>query len=527
MNNIDPVILGDMSAVRDKGLTYVHQNYFWPVSEEEFSKFSRFMHDEYIEIIKNENNAEINDIAVVEFSFVKQLLQIFHYNYVKEYSKINNLDLVTGVDSEYLVNPNWDKIKRYYSSLKPQHNKLLRIIRKIVRSIIFNRHLSLFRIIKGLLFSSNFTSIGSNDQIKHEFIKINKVFCSYVDWPELVNTTIAEDKKINEYGKLFTENIINPYLKKLADCDSLFVKNINFDKISDVWSTRILEAYLLYLNFRISAISSKLLVTEMSKPINKLITVAYQSEKCKVFCFHHGHDSVAKISKLTFATNIAHCHNFIVPTNGIKARYQKHYSNVHSVVDTSTKFISVNSKIMHKLYLKNISNIVNYKVNTVMIMGYPCEPTRYLDGKGLFFYQQIDLEYQIISILKEEGKRIVYKAHPERLSEIEGIFSHLVDEVIVDSFEKVWEEADLLIFTYSETTTFGYALTTNIPIILLDAEGDMRDSSDMKLFDKRVIRIPAKINKNTQINFDKNILIKAVTQSKYNISYDYVEDIYG
>jgi len=55
----------------------------------------------------------------------------------------------------------------------------------------------------------------------------------------------------------------------------------------------------------------------------------------------------------------------------------------------------------------------------------------------------------------------------------------------------------------------------------------MRDSSDMKLFDKRVIRIPAKINKNTQINFDKNILIKAVTQSKYNISYDYVEDIYG
>jgi hypothetical protein len=182
---------------------------------------------------------------------------------------------------------------------------------------------------------------------------------------------------------------------------------------------------------------------------------------------------------------------------------------------------------MHKLYLKNISNIVNYKVNTVMIMGYPCEPTRYLNGKGLFFYQQIDLEYQIISILKEEGKRIVYKAHPERLSEIEGIFSHLVDEVIVDSFEKVWEEADLLIFTYSETTTFGYALTTNIPIILLDAEGDMRDSSDMKLFDKRVIRIPAKINKNTQINFDKNILIKAVTQSKYNISYDYVEDIYG
>ena len=41
MKNIDNVILGDMSIVRDKGVSYLNKNYFWPVSEDEFLDFSK------------------------------------------------------------------------------------------------------------------------------------------------------------------------------------------------------------------------------------------------------------------------------------------------------------------------------------------------------------------------------------------------------------------------------------------------------------------------------------------------------
>ncbi len=527
MNNINRVILGDTSAVRDKGLSYLHQNYFWPVSDDDFSDFSRFLYDEYMDLVKNENNIEISNIATVEFSFIAQLLQIFHYNYVREYSSEKRFELIVGKESQEFLNPNWNSIKHYYSRLSYPYSDIVRMIRRFVRNIVFNKHLSFIQIFNGLLFGSDEISVGSNDSLKKDFISNQNKFFDHVDWPYLMKSdTVVPDKKILEYRNYFVNNIIDPYLQKLKECDSLFVKNIDFDNIKNVWSTRISEAYLLYLNLKSSSVSSKLLITEISKPINKLITVAYQSKGCEVYGFNHGHESAIKISKLVFSTNIAQCRNLIVPTNGTKARYQKHYSKTCGVMEVSTRFISVHSKRMYKIYLKNIENKLNDDINTIMIMGYPCNSNRYLCSKGLFFYQQLDLEYQIISILKEKNKRIIYKAHPERLSEIKGLFDHLVDDIVVDSFENVWQKADLLIFTYSETTTFGYALTTNLPIVLLDAEKDMRDLDDMKLLDKRVVRICTEVNRNTQINFNKKTLIRAITQSNYEISYDYVEAVY-
>jgi hypothetical protein len=519
-------IFGDMSAIRNNLTDYLNDDYFWPVSEHEFEDFSKFMHVEYINITKKENNSELSDIAIVEFSFVKQLLQILHYNYVKKYAEINNLELVFGTDAEQLFNPNWINIGLYYSSLKPQHNKLLRLMRRVVRNIVFNKHLPLFRIIYSLLFGSNSTSVGSNDQIKREFIKKNKVFYDHVDWPDLLdkNTDILDSH--NEFKTVFLNKIIKPYLKKLMESSSLFVKDVDFEKITEAWSTRALEAYLLYTRFKSFSKSSELLITEISKPIGKLITVSYQSRGCKVYCFHHGNDVVATIQNQTFSMNVSQCNKFVIPTSGIVSRYKKHYSNVNRISPSCTEFLSVNSRKMYDLYLKNLNNSINKHVETVMLIGYPFNANRYVGGRGLFFYQQVDLEYRLISLLKSENKRVIYKAHPERLKEIEGVFDAVVDEIIVEPFEGVWNKADLLLFTYSSTTTFGYALTTNIPIILLDSEHEMRDKDDMLLLDKRVSRVFANISHNTRISFDKESLVDAMTRSTEDISFDYVKDIY-
>ena len=34
-------------------------------------------------------------------------------------------------------------------------------------------------------------------------------------------------------------------------------------------------------------------------------------------------------------------------------------------------------------------------------------------------------------------------------------------------FENIWEKADAIIFTYPTTTTFGFAITTPLPILLI------------------------------------------------------------
>ena len=525
MSHTNSIIIGDMSSVRDKGVSYLHENYFWPVSESRFSEFSEFMHNEYIDIVRNNSNLEINNIAVVEFSFIAKLLQILHYNYVYEYSLDKDIDLIVGEDSKGYLHPDWDNIKHYYSRQLFPNRRVKRVIRRIVRNIVFNKHLSFIQIVSGLLFGSDKVSVGSNDRIKKDFIDNSYEFYDHVDWPHLVdhNYTLV-DEKVIKYRDIFISSVIDPYLQKLRNHDSLFVQNVDFDKIKEVWGERILEAYSLYLNLRSSVSASELLITEISKPINKLITIAYQNSGCIVYGFHHGNDTVAKISKQGFSANIAQCRNLVVPTDGIKARYDKHYSDTYRITNFSTKFISINSDTMYQEYLNNMSN--KYNSDTVMIMGYPCECTRYSDCRGLFFKQQVDLEYQIISILKRKNKRVIYKAHPDRLREIKEVFNCIVDDILITPFEEAWDKAGLFIFTYSETTTFGYALTTNLPIILLDSEEDMRDAHDIKLLDTRVIRIPTNISENTQINFNKERFVKAVNQKNYNISYKYIEEIY-
>ena len=135
------------------------------------------------------------------------------------------------------------------------------------------------------------------------------------------------------------------------------------------------------------------------------------------------------------------------------------------------------------------------------------------------------MEYRLISLLKSNNKRVIYKAHPERLKAVQGVFDNIVDEINIDPFEEVWDKANTLIFTYSSTTTFGYALTTNIPIILLDSDNELRDVDDMLLLDKRVNRVITNISNDTKINFSEESFFRAL-KSPNKISFDYVEDIY-
>ena len=80
-------IFGDASAIRKYGVQEFEDNYFWPVSDSDFDKFSRYMHNTYVELISDIKDDNLYDIALVELSFVHQLIQIFHYNYIKEYEK--------------------------------------------------------------------------------------------------------------------------------------------------------------------------------------------------------------------------------------------------------------------------------------------------------------------------------------------------------------------------------------------------------------------------------------------------------
>ncbi len=518
-------IFGDASAIRKYGVQEFEDNYFWPVSDSDFDKFSRYMHNTYVELISDIKDDNLYDIALVELSFVHQLIQIFHYNYIKEYAKENEIKLLVGGDSYVYRSPDWMQLGEGYSSLKFPFGSVRRLLRKIVKNIYFNKHLPVLKILKGFLCKESIVSIGSMDPLKMSFIKQKNAFVNHCDWIDIIN--LKNTKTINN-NSFFTENIISPFLRNVKKSDILFIRNIDFVEIAEIWKQRFNDLSGLYSGLiNTENLMNILLVSDMSKPLSKLITMSLQRKKVDIFCFHHGNDACYARLALMHETTICHCNTFVTPTNGIRERYQKNYSNNIIAKRSNIKFISINSDYYSKL-ISMYNFRTNLNIKKIMLIGFPLNSYRYSYENNLFFYKMISLEYRLIIALKKAGYYVLYKAHPDRLNEIEGIFNDTVDEYIPHPFETVWQKADMLLFTYTSTTTFGYALTTNLPILLVDSAKKNRDTDDYKLMQSRIKILPAKVDNNMKIQFSEKSLIDTISNKMVNnFDFSYVDNILG
>ena len=137
-------LIADLGAVRKKGVVYLLKSEVWPVGEKEFHEFSNYARNLYIKVIKDIDNDDILDIALIETAFVNHLIDIFHYNYVSNYCLKNNIQLVSSKDSNSFINPNWGYLSNYYSRENIGFNKFKGFIRNKVKNLVFNRHLSVW-----------------------------------------------------------------------------------------------------------------------------------------------------------------------------------------------------------------------------------------------------------------------------------------------------------------------------------------------------------------------------------------------
>ena len=150
-------------------------------------------------------------------------------------------------------------------------------------------------------------------------------------------------------------------------------------------------------------------------------------------------------------------------------------------------------------------------------------PYRFHYAEGCFFPFRLDLELRVINLLKKHGFKVIYKMHPERQHEVEGIFDGLVDRIITKPFEKVYKEADALFFGYGNSTTFGFALGTNRPLFLIDIENTNWNPEVHELLSRRCIIVPAKFDEKNRIQFDEGYFLEKLGQKPEMPDFAYVE----
>jgi len=524
------VILGDMGAIREKGVEYLNNNFFWPIPEDEFRAFYRYTQNCYVDLMLKLEDTPAYDIALIDLSLVSYLIQVFHYNYLKQYAIENNIKLITSKESQHYMYPDWSKVESFYSDQDYPFSKIKRYFRRGIKNLLFNRHLPILHIIAGILPNKNkVIGLGSNDSIKNEFIIKNEIFCDHREWIDIIPTGLSQDKRVLDTVEYVYDSVISMFLKEISSCDSLFVKNMEFDIIGKVWKQRIHELSTLYCGLYNKVWDfEKILVTESAKPFHKLIMLALHRKGYDVYGFHHGDDASFVRCEMEHQVTVSHCNKFVVTTKGISNKYVNDYSNLLIEKRTGTQYINLNNGyLLRKFYWnKKLANKNNH-VKNIMIMGYPVNSDRYFTEHALFFYAQIDLEYRLIQLLSENGFNVIFKAHPDRLNEVRGLFEEYVDDFVSDKFENTWMCADMLLFTYSSTSTFAYGLSTNLPIVLLDTSSELRDEGDLIKINQRVKIVDSTVSKQCRIEFNEVELLEAIMNNKSYLDDEYIKYYYG
>ena len=513
-------IIYDMSYIRDKGLHVLDDNYFWPVDENKFQNFSKNLYTIYEDLLLASNDDRLISVGFVEISFINLLLQILHCNFVKQYAKKNKVKLYIDDFDEY-QNPNWKEIGSYYSNQHFIHNKPIRSIRRYIKYFVFNKQKICFKNFAGK--NNKCISVGSASKLRERYINHNNLCCDYYDYPDLFSDT-DKRKDNSELIEKFRNDIIDKFFEKIKSQESGFTSDFDFDLAKAAWIERFSGALSLYNSVKIPKKYTKILFTESAKAHHKIIIRSLQDQGLNVYCFHHGNDTALIIQDVLHKHNVSHCQNFIVPSRGVVDVYSKAYKDFKLDRYSKTKYISVSNKEKKQDLPYNSSE--NLKPKVVMLMGYPYNSSRYPDERGMFFLPRIDLERRLIIQLNKLGLKVIYKAHPDRKKEIAGVFDNMVEYVEYAPFEDVCQKADIVIFTYVSTTTFGHALKTGQRILLISNSGNNINNNQWSLLGKQVHLIPTEINNKSKIIYDTDLLDSMFLDNSFStIDYSYINRI--
>ena len=109
--------------------------------------------------------------------------------------------------------------------------------------------------------------------------------------------------------------------------------------------------------------------------------------------------------------------------------------------------------------------------------------------------------------------------------EIGNLMNDYADECDNNKFEKVWNKADALIFTYCTTTTFGFAITTPLPIVLLNETATDWDHKKKLQIQKRIHILDYKYSNATYKEISYMSLNKGLKIAQNKITIDKIKQI--
>ena len=483
----------------------------WPVTETEYKILADSLINNYLELIEDVD-AEVADILAADSRYLITIINTIHYNISNNRSRkkstpdsnlsneVFSIEALTS--SKELVNLqyNWGK------TAKGLARTIFTTIRK--RSELGTN-------IFPLQGRDTLLAIGfPDDPLRCEYLAQRD---SHVIWCDDLPFYLAGQAGESTRLGATLDDVVGRLIGIVSKFPVEFTDGIDFDLLRHHWNWRLNRLMNIYRHAQKYLKNSidELHVFGTGNILRKTCALSWIREGIPTFAYNHGNDIGFSIQKNTFLLEERLWPSIISPTPAIVNNKLDNYYNIgHSRQFPQCKYISANVDYYEALVDAHNKCGFSRRKQRILLMGYPMTNARMLDGVGEFFYYRMPLELSIIRDIIGQGYRVSYKMHPGRVIPFRGILENMGVTVITEPFEYLHQEYDQYIFTTSSSTTFGFAITTNRPIILLLHGKDRINQNVVKNIRSRINIVPIDWEDEYHLSYSSNQLLRALEQGR-------------
>ena len=513
MNN--SVFLVDSGAIKKYGISQWQENFFWPVSDNDFVSLCKDIEDCFARYINSES-AEISDILLVQRNLMIECWHFLHALLVT--------NRIRDKRKKIIISPGilWYKDilsesfspKPLYSAKKITYHRStnippLRRFKQHARRIgDFLMEADIVKMLRGIITNNDFVYCGKNSLMR-EYIK-QLPHCAY---PLSSNVLIPNDI-VYDLPDSFNERIdsvsasIARELKAIADKNNIRTIDVHIDYLQHLIENELRNAAqgLLYIQRTLrSSRKRRILIVGVGNVLYRMLSIVARQLGMMVTTFAHG-GCVGLYDTPSFRfSEFSISDKFITYTDNSIELYSKIKEKHFPLRNNRVSFSSANSSQFQTLFRRFSRYSRPKKLKKIMFIGYPHNQWRKHQGPVALSVIQLDFELRVIRQLRNAGYTVLYKVHPERVQEAEGFFENMVTGHVQDNINM----ADAFIFGSIRTTAFTIALCTNKPIVAfrIFPEPYSPFPKAFNLLEKRCQFINAYCDERNRIMFDENELL--------------------
>ena len=520
----------DISGIKSIGTEEWMKNYYIPVTGKKFQTIYDNVSTSFLDVLLKQNNNE-----VVYWIAISNMTVI---NYTSQWiSEVSRLIRLKGRGYEFIIGKEKARIPNDISMYEYDSLAKINLIGKVVSGLNYQERIkNVLSTIKYNIFPPVFADRNflANISSPAFFIgyRSQEGVVAYCNQSKIVpihlhplffaNNHHEEDNKYSEINEIlgFVDSFISLLKKQFPGISSSLFELLR-KKLNECFRYSLLlfrQNVNVFRKFK----PKKLLATGLGYPVHRLFCASWRYAGGDVVGFKHGNSYSYGYYPGTIIL-LSLVNQYVTVTAGHKKLLQKAAEDFSCGLKMGNIIFTKQSHYERLFKEIQREKPVN-KIKKIMLIGFPMSKFYYCGSPGGFAFAQLDMEIRLAKLLKKKGYNVIYKPHPMTMNEIEGIFDNYVDEIVEDKYENVYDIADCILFGDYSTSTFGFSLLTNRPIVLIDIKGCYWFPKSFELLNKRCSIVMAELDESGRIVFEENEVLNAVEESISNINYDILHE---